>query len=55
MNKMKTRKVYKTCFLIHNFLYFCTQRELLGGNTLHIAEFVTVAKSLPHSLRKVYK
>lgn len=49
--KCKTRKVHKTCFLIHNFLYFCTQRELLGGNTLHITEFETVSKSLPRLLR----
>lgn len=55
MNECKTRKVHKTCFLIHNFLYFCTQRELLGGNTLHITEFETVSKSLPRPLRNAHK
>ena len=37
------------------FLYFCSRREFLGGNTPHITELATVAKSLPHSLRKAYK
>ena len=35
--------------------YFCSRREFLGGNTPHITELATVAKSLPHSLRKAYK
>lgn len=49
------KKPYKTCTPILFFLYFCSRREFLGGNTPHITELATVAKSLPHSLRKAYK
>lgn len=52
------KKLYKTCTPTHSyplFLYFCSRREFLGGNTPHITELATVAKSLPHSLRKAYK
>ncbi len=48
------KKLYKTCTPIL-FFYFCSRREFLGGNTPHITELATVAKSLPHSLRKAYK
>lgn len=29
------------------FLYFCSRKELLGSKRMQIAEFRTVAKSLP--------
>ena len=46
---------YKEKGKLFLFLYFCSRREFLGGNTPHITELATVAKSLPHSLRKAYK
>jgi len=29
------------------FLYFCSRKELLGSKRMQIAEFRTIAKSLP--------
>ena len=35
------------------FVYICIRKELFDRNTPHITEFATVAKSLPHSLKKL--
>ena len=44
------KKLYKTCTPIL-FLYFCSRREFLGGNTPHITELATVAKSSTQKAR----
>lgn len=36
-------------------MYFCIQKELLGCKLVNIAEFRTVAKSLPLLRKKVHK
>lgn len=36
-------------------MYFCIQKELLGRKLVNIAEFRTVAKSLPLLRKKVHK
>lgn len=37
------------------FVFLCPKQELFDRNLPHIAEFATVAKSLPYSLRKAHK
>ena len=42
-------------FILSKKLYLCIKQELFGRIATQFTEFMTVAKSLPHSLRKAHK
>lgn len=48
--------IYVTAFFVYTNknMYLCN-KGLFDRKTLQITEFVTVAKSLPHSMRKAHK
>lgn len=42
-------------FILSKKLYLCIKQELFGRIATQFTEFMTVAKSLPRSLRNTYK
>lgn len=53
--RMKSKKNFIRLALLSSFFVFLQSARVFRWNNLHITELATVAKSLPHSLRKAYK